>query len=102
MRPPGDPPFFVSALVAVPCRLVLMAVAVPLARRRVPPNAWYGLRVPATFADREVWYAANARARSAATRQSRDDKRGPAGPWTATPKAARDDVRNGHGQGRLA
>lgn len=61
MRPPGDPPIFVFALVAVPC-LVLMAAAVPLMRRRVPPNAWYGLRVPATLADREIWYAANVRA----------------------------------------
>jgi len=32
----------------------------PLATRKVGPNRWYGLRVPATFADREVWYDANA------------------------------------------
>jgi uncharacterized membrane protein len=32
----------------------------PLARRRVPPNRLYGLRVPATFADIRVWYDANA------------------------------------------
>ncbi len=29
--------------------------------RRVPPNRIYGLRVPATFADEEVWYEANAK-----------------------------------------
>src|SRR5262249_43263726 len=34
---------------------------IPLIRRRVKPNALYGLRVPATFADEWVWYEANAR-----------------------------------------
>jgi uncharacterized membrane protein len=41
--------------------LLTVIVAIPLALRRVPPNRWYGLRVPATLADREVWYAANQR-----------------------------------------
>jgi len=41
--------------------LVFVAVAIPLIRRRIPPNALYGLRVPATFADEWVWYEANAR-----------------------------------------
>ena len=40
--------------------LVLVALALPLVRRRVAPNALYGLRVPATFADETVWYDANA------------------------------------------
>lgn len=37
-----------------------MALGWPLATRRVHPNRWYGLRVPATFADPQVWYDANA------------------------------------------
>jgi formate hydrogenlyase subunit 3/multisubunit Na+/H+ antiporter MnhD subunit len=41
--------------------LLLFGLAWPLAFRRVPPNRWYGLRVPATFADERVWYEANAR-----------------------------------------
>src|SRR5437762_14149503 len=41
--------------------LVFIALAIPLTRRRVKPNALYGLRVPATFADEWVWYEANAR-----------------------------------------
>ena len=41
--------------------LVTILVAVPLVRRRIPPNGLYGLRVPATFADGTVWYDANAR-----------------------------------------
>jgi hypothetical protein len=39
---------------------LMMAVAVPLIRRRVPPNPLYGVRVRATLADPDVWYAANA------------------------------------------
>jgi uncharacterized membrane protein len=40
--------------------LLLIALGWPLAARRVRPNRWYGLRVPATFADETVWYDANA------------------------------------------
>jgi uncharacterized membrane protein len=40
--------------------LLFALLAVPLMRRRVPPNVFYGLRVPATFRDRSVWYDANA------------------------------------------
>jgi len=39
-----------------------IALAIPLIWRKVPPNHWYGLRVPATLADERVWYEANARA----------------------------------------
>ena len=40
--------------------VLLIALGVPLARRRIRPNGWYGLRIPATFADEQVWYEANA------------------------------------------
>jgi uncharacterized membrane protein len=40
--------------------LVSVLVGLPLARRLVRPNRWYGVRVPATFADEQVWYEANA------------------------------------------
>jgi uncharacterized membrane protein len=39
----------------------LMGLAWPLMMRWVKPNATYGLRVAATFADEEVWYEANAK-----------------------------------------
>lgn len=42
--------------------LLLMGLGWPMAARRVPPNRWYGLRVPATFANEKVWYEANAAA----------------------------------------
>jgi hypothetical protein len=41
--------------------LIMIGLAVPLIRRRVAPNGVYGLRVPATIADKSVWYEANAR-----------------------------------------
>jgi len=40
--------------------LVTILLSVPLVLRRVPPNPVYGLRVPATFKDEQVWYDANA------------------------------------------
>lgn len=39
---------------------LLIAVALPMLLRRLKPNAWYGLRVPATMEDEWVWYEANA------------------------------------------
>ncbi len=53
-------PGFVVALFAA-AGVLLMGLAVPLMRRRVPPNAWYGVRLPATYADPAVWYEVNAR-----------------------------------------
>lgn len=40
--------------------IFLIAMGWPLATRRVRPNHWFGVRVPATFADEFVWYEANA------------------------------------------
>lgn len=42
--------------------LLLSGLAVPLLRRRVPPNRWYGFRVPKTLGSPAVWYPANAHA----------------------------------------
>ncbi len=51
---------FVSVVSFAAMGLLLVVFAIPLIRRRVKPNRWYGLRVPATFADDSVWYDANA------------------------------------------
>jgi uncharacterized membrane protein len=40
--------------------LVLMGLAVPLTQRKIPPNGWYGFRIPRTLNDPDVWYRANA------------------------------------------
>jgi uncharacterized membrane protein len=40
--------------------LLTIGLAIPMLRRKVPPNNYYGFRVPATFADEWVWYEANA------------------------------------------
>ncbi len=39
--------------------LALLAVSVPLIRRRVPPNPWYGFRVPKTLSNPNIWYPVN-------------------------------------------
>jgi len=44
----------------VGAKLLLIALSVPLMRREVRPNAWYGFRVRETLADPEIWYAADA------------------------------------------
>jgi hypothetical protein len=51
----------ISPYVAFPAIGALsIFVGWPLAKRRVPPNRWYGVRVPATMSDRDIWYQANA------------------------------------------
>lgn len=40
--------------------LLNIVVGWPLARRRIPPNLWYGLRVRTTLRNPEAWYAGNA------------------------------------------
>lgn len=42
--------------------VVLIGIAVPLILRSVPPNRFYGFRVPATLNDERLWYDVNARA----------------------------------------
>ena len=39
--------------------LLLIGLSVPLIQNKVRPNAWYGFRVPKTFASEDTWYAAN-------------------------------------------
>jgi hypothetical protein len=39
---------------------LFIGLAIPLLRRRVPPNRLYGVRTRATLSDPTVWYEANA------------------------------------------
>ena len=41
--------------------VLLIALAIPLWMRRVPPNRFYGVRTRATLADEATWYDVNAR-----------------------------------------
>ena len=38
---------------------LFIGLGVPLAKRRVPPNALYGVRLPSTLANRDIWYEVN-------------------------------------------
>jgi len=39
--------------------LLVALISVPLLFRKVPPNRWYGVRVPEAFVSDENWYAIN-------------------------------------------
>jgi uncharacterized membrane protein len=39
---------------------LLTLVSMPLILRWIPPNRFYGLRIPATLGDESVWYDVNA------------------------------------------
>jgi uncharacterized membrane protein len=41
--------------------ILFIVLALPLLRRKVPPNHFYGLRVGETMENEKVWYEANAR-----------------------------------------
>lgn len=38
---------------------LLVALAIPLWLGKVPPNGWYGFRVPSTMRDERLWYKVN-------------------------------------------
>ena len=40
---------------------LLLLLSLPLMWRWVPPNRFFGLRIPSTLRNRSVWYDANAR-----------------------------------------
>jgi uncharacterized membrane protein len=39
--------------------IITIAVALPLAMQKVPPNWWYGFRTRKTLSDSTIWYRAN-------------------------------------------
>ncbi len=41
------------------CGLVFIGISIPLVFEKIPPNSWYGFRVPKTLSNREIWYKAN-------------------------------------------
>lgn len=42
------------------CGLLFIILAIPLIRRKVKPNRWYGFRVQKTLESPQTWYAGNA------------------------------------------
>ena len=39
---------------------IFIGISIPLIKRKVPPNGWYGFRVRRTLDDPNVWYPVNA------------------------------------------
>jgi uncharacterized membrane protein len=46
-------------LIQIASASLLIGLSIPLIRRMIPPNGWYGFRVPRTLHDPVVWYEAN-------------------------------------------
>jgi hypothetical protein len=40
--------------------LVLAGLSVPLILQKIPPNGWYGFRIPSTLTNPALWYKVNA------------------------------------------
>lgn len=53
-----NPAFY--ALTHIGIALLLGALSIPLIRRRVPMNKFYGVRFPQSFQSDEAWYRINA------------------------------------------
>ncbi|MFH1042413.1 MAG: SdpI family protein [bacterium] len=39
--------------------LIIIGMSIPLVLKKIPPNHWYGLQVPATLNNKSVWYKVN-------------------------------------------
>jgi len=48
------------AYMDISAAVVFIAVSLPLILEQVPPNKWYGVRIPKAFASSENWYRINA------------------------------------------
>jgi hypothetical protein len=48
------------ALIHVAVGVLVMCSSVPLIRRKVGMNAWYGVRIPQSFESQERWFEINA------------------------------------------
>ena len=53
-------PLLPLSLAFVAAGALFAALSVPLLRRRVKPNPWYGFRVPRTLDNDDRWYTVNA------------------------------------------
>ncbi len=49
----------INTLVFSGIGLLFIVLGLPLIRRSVKPNAWYGFRVKKTLSNIDIWYAAN-------------------------------------------
>lgn len=39
--------------------ILLTVLTIPLLMSKIPPNRWYGFRMPKTLSDKEIWYKSN-------------------------------------------
>jgi len=46
-------------MIHLPAAILVIALAIPLIRRKVKMNRWYGVRIPAAFASEAAWFDLN-------------------------------------------
>jgi uncharacterized membrane protein len=56
----GATVYFKGLVTILCCAGLFVALAIPLALRKVPRNGLYGFRTPKTLSDDLIWYEANA------------------------------------------
>jgi hypothetical protein len=49
----------IYGLTNIGCAIVFIAVSIPLVRRKIPMNHWYGIRIAKSFRSDADWYAIN-------------------------------------------
>lgn len=54
--------FWTTIVICEATGLVLIAISIPMALRRVPQNHLYGVRIKATLGDERIWYDCNEKA----------------------------------------
>ncbi len=52
-------PLFTMLALYVGLGLLFLGISAPLIARRIPPNNWYGFRVPKTLSSPKIWYPVN-------------------------------------------
>jgi uncharacterized membrane protein len=56
----GMPSPLITAFLYIAINISMVTISLPMARKQVAPNPWYGFRTKQTLSNPDVWYAANA------------------------------------------
>jgi hypothetical protein len=53
-------PNIIFGLTNIACALLIIGICIPLVKRKIKMNSWYGVRIPKSFESEENWYRINA------------------------------------------
>jgi hypothetical protein len=52
-------PNIIFGLTNIACALLIIGISIPLVKRKIKMNSWYGVRIPKSFESEENWYKIN-------------------------------------------